>query len=117
MTAWAVPGAECVCIGTPTPDGWVDPSGKVVPGLGPAKGEKCLITGTVIPPPPAPQLLCLQLQGYDGWALVDWPDGSRREARMAHWVGYFAPIVKRTQEQDLAIFAPLLTVRDLERAD
>lgn len=40
--------------------------------------------------------------------------GPRRTREHGFWIGRFRPIVTRTQEDDVALFAPILTTRERE---
>jgi hypothetical protein len=100
--AWAVRGAKCICI-----DGnWQPPyDGTDVPPFAPAKGTKLTVSGidgSYLQFDELP-VLYTRLDGLVGelW----WPASA------------FRPVIIRTAEQDMAIFAPLLGTRqpELER--
>ncbi|MAN77806.1 MAG: hypothetical protein CML24_11585 [Rhizobiales bacterium] len=90
--AWAVPGAKVVCVVTgPLPE-----SDPIDPLWEPSVGKVYTISAVI----DHPRWLSVMLEESP---LDDWCYSARR----------FRPVIDRTQEQDVAIFAPLLTQKSI----
>lgn len=93
---WAVPGAKCVCIDDVWGNGF---RGRQAPSRLPMLNEVLTIK---------------EVFGAEEWAGANIPGGAAVSfVELGHdWcfaISSFQPLVTRTQEQDLAIFLPLLT--------
>lgn len=89
LPAWAFRGARVVCI-------------KACDD-GPALRERCVIS-EVIDDARGPFAPYAYIEGYDGWIAVS----ESKRKRTGYSVWHFRPLVTRSQEQDMAIFRPIL---------
>lgn len=88
MASWAKKGVECVCVAR---SWWVHQTGEKVPNAGPAYRETVVVMDVWVRPDDGRTVV--RLKGHEGWFNV----------------AGFRPMVRRTQEQDVALFASLLT--------
>jgi hypothetical protein len=118
--AWAVKGAKCICVDDSDWEGRYlngDPVDLAAEGIvTPEKGRIYTIRDVI-----ALAASSLRVAAV-GVRLVEVDNGhlahrSVDRTELCFWVGRFRPLITRTKEQDMAIFAPLLGTRqpELER--
>lgn len=99
MSAWAKPGVKCVCVGRPKS---TDFRGIIrVPDVYETLTIRDVFIGVLSDGTEAVTLRFSEIQN----PVVDTTHGM---VERGYWAAHFRPLVTRTQEQDLALFTPIL---------